>query len=50
MERQGYALSLDKIHGDKWRASFYANPLLSAAGFAVRRRRGRRCSGRRGWR
>jgi hypothetical protein len=35
MERQGFALSLAKIHGNGWRASFYADPVLSAAGFAV---------------
>jgi hypothetical protein len=34
-ERHGYSLSLGKIHGDGWRASFYAGPMVSAAGFGV---------------
>ncbi len=35
MEHQGYALSLGKIHGDGWRASFYADAMTSATGFAT---------------
>ena len=35
MERQGYALSLTKITGDGWRATFHSNPQLSADGFAT---------------
>jgi hypothetical protein len=34
MERQGFALSLHKMHGGGWRASFYRDPMTSAAGFA----------------
>ena len=35
MERHGFDLSLSKIHGDGWRASFYGNPMTSADGFAT---------------
>ena len=35
MERQGFALSLHKMHGDGWRASFYADAMTSASGFAA---------------
>jgi len=35
MERQGYALSLTKITGDGWRATFHSSPQLSADGFAT---------------
>ena len=35
MERHGFDLTLSKIHGDGWRASFYGNPMTSADGFAV---------------
>ena len=35
MERRGFALSLHKIHADGWRASFYADAMTSAAGFAA---------------
>ena len=35
MDRHGYVLSLGKIHEDGWRASFYGNPMTSAAGFAT---------------
>jgi len=35
MERQGFAVSLGKIHGDGWRASFHRDPMTSAAGFAT---------------
>jgi hypothetical protein len=35
MERHGFALSLHKMHGDGWRASFYGDAMTSAAGFAA---------------
>ena len=35
MERHGFDLTLSKIHGAGWRASFYGNPMTSADGFAV---------------
>jgi hypothetical protein len=35
MEHQGYALRLEKIHGDGWRASFYTDPRVSAVDFAT---------------
>lgn len=35
MERQGYALSLTKIHDDGWRATFHKHPMLSADGFGT---------------
>jgi hypothetical protein len=35
MERHGVALTLSQVHCDGWRAAFYANPMLSAAGFEM---------------
>jgi hypothetical protein len=35
MERQGYAVSLRKIHDDGWAASFHEHPLLAPDGFAT---------------
>ena len=35
MERHSFDLTLSKIHGDGWRASFYGNPMTSADGFAT---------------
>src|SRR5262245_58594622 len=35
MERQGYAMSLRKIHDDGWAATFHQHPLLAPEGFSA---------------
>jgi CheY-like chemotaxis protein len=48
VERQGLRFSLSHIAEGEWRAVFMSNPMFEPAGFGWRRRRGTRCSGRRG--
>jgi len=35
MERQGFAVSLQKIYDDGWSATFHGHPMLAPEGFAT---------------